>query len=190
MQELRLRRYGDPFGRSSQGTLDTMQRITLDDIREFFAATYRPNGAILSVAGNIDFPRLRDQVGELFAAWQPAPIPGQEEIPGDGSPGTSPHESNQTHITISYESVPYCTRRLLPGAGGRGRAERRHEFAPVHRSAREARPVLCRVRGLPYACATAGRCSAMPGPPPSGPRRRSTSCSTNCGNCRDGVRPG
>jgi predicted Zn-dependent peptidase len=107
LQELRQRRYGDPFGRSSQGTLDTMRRITLDDIREFFTATYRPNGAILSVAGNIDFPRLRDQVGQLFADWKPAPVPGQDEVPGDGSPWHIPHESNQTHITISYESVPY-----------------------------------------------------------------------------------
>jgi predicted Zn-dependent peptidase len=108
MLELRLRRYGDPFGRSSQGTLDAMRRITLDDIRDFYAATYRPNGAILSVAGKIDFARVRDQVGQLFADWQPAPIPSQDEVPGNGAPSHIPHESNQTHITISYESVPYA----------------------------------------------------------------------------------
>ena len=110
LQQLRLRRYGDPFGRSSQGTLDTMRQITLDDIREFFTAMYRPNGAILSVAGKIDVPRLRDHVGKLFASWQSAPIPGPDEVPGDGTPWHIAHESNQTHITISYESVPYAHR--------------------------------------------------------------------------------
>ncbi len=108
MRELRLRRYGDPYGRHSQGTLEALRRITLDDVRRFFADTYRPNGAILSVAGKIDFPRLRDEVGCRFADWAASPVPCQAELPGSGTPCHIPHESNQTHITISYESVPYA----------------------------------------------------------------------------------
>lgn len=108
MQELRQRRYGDPFGRSSQGTLETINRITLDDIRSFFSATYRPNGAILSVAGKIDFPRVRDQVGQLFGAWQATPRPNLDETASDGASFHIAHESNQTHITIGYPSVPYA----------------------------------------------------------------------------------
>ncbi|MHB8971451.1 MAG: M16 family metallopeptidase [Pirellulaceae bacterium] len=107
IQELRWRRYGDPFGRNSQGTLEAMQRITLDDLHQFFGAHYRPNGAILSVAGKIDFPRLRDHVGQLFAPWQAAPAATFNEIPGDGASAHVLHESNQTHITIGYRSVPY-----------------------------------------------------------------------------------
>ncbi len=108
LQALRLRRYGEPFGRSSQGALETMSRIGMDDIRAFFATAYRPNGAILSVAGKIDFPRLRDRVGELFASWRPAPNAELECVPQNGAPEHIPHESNQTHIAIGYESVPYC----------------------------------------------------------------------------------
>jgi predicted Zn-dependent peptidase len=108
MQELRRRRYGDPFGRNNQGTLDSMQRITLGDLRQFFAAHYRPNGAILSVAGNIDFPRLRDCVGQLFAPWPAVPATTPDEIAGDQASAHVTHDSNQTHITIGYPSVPYA----------------------------------------------------------------------------------
>ena len=86
-----------------------MQRITLDDVREFFTSTYRPNGAILSVAGNIDFPQLRDQVGELFADVAAGARPASGRIARRcASPWHIPHDSNQTHITIGYESVPYA----------------------------------------------------------------------------------
>ncbi len=108
MQELRRRRYGDPFGRNNQGTLDSMQRITLGDLRQFFAAHYRPTGAILSVAGNIDFPRLRDCVGQLFAAWPAVAATTPDETAGDQASAHVTHDSNQTHITIGYPSVPYA----------------------------------------------------------------------------------
>ncbi len=135
MQELRRRRYGDPFGRNSQGTLETMQRITLDDLRQFFAAHYRPNGAILSVAGKIDFPRLRDHVGQLFAPWQAAPAATLDEIAGRSSVRA---HSARVEPDAHHDWLPERTlwaRGLLPGAGGRGGAERRHEFSTVHRGA-------------------------------------------------------
>jgi predicted Zn-dependent peptidase len=107
MQELRRQRYGDPWGRHSAGTLEALQLATLDDVAQFHAATYRPNGAIVSVAGNIDFPRVRDTVGELFAEWSPAPVPEQTPSPGNGSCTHLAHDSSQTHITLGFPSVPY-----------------------------------------------------------------------------------
>ncbi len=107
MHELRRQRYGDPWGRHSAGTGAALQRATLDDVAQFHAATYRPNGAILSVAGKIDVPRLRDVVGELFAAWAPAPLVDQPLAAANGASPHLPHDSSQTHITLAYPSVPY-----------------------------------------------------------------------------------
>ncbi|MCU0959073.1 MAG: insulinase family protein [Pirellulaceae bacterium] len=107
MHELRRQRYGDPWGRHSAGTLDAIQRAKLEDVAQFHAATYRPNGAIVSVAGKIDAARLRDTVGELFAAWSPAPVPEQTPSAGNGTCTHLPHDSNQTHITLGFPSVPY-----------------------------------------------------------------------------------
>jgi predicted Zn-dependent peptidase len=107
MIELRKHQYPDPWGRSSHGEETTLKRTRLDDIRKHHSARYRPNGTILGVAGNFDWPRLRDHVGRLFAEWQPRQVP-------EPPTGTSPqkhahleHDSNQTHIGIAYEGLPY-----------------------------------------------------------------------------------
>ena len=69
MVRLRALRYGQPWGRASQGTFESVQSITLDDIQRHVQATYQPSGAILSVAGKIDWPRLRDAVAARFGDW-------------------------------------------------------------------------------------------------------------------------
>src|SRR5947209_15771357 len=61
--ELRRRHFPEPWGRPSPGSVDGVNGLTPEDLRRFWQATYRPNGAILGVAGAIDWPRLRDAVG-------------------------------------------------------------------------------------------------------------------------------
>lgn len=107
MLELRRRQYGDPMGRNSQGNLECIDQIQLEDIETHFRTLYRPNGAIFSAAGNIDFDRLRDQVGELFGAWQPQETPELQESSHERSHLHIPHESSQTHIAVAYPGVPY-----------------------------------------------------------------------------------
>ena len=70
--ELRRRHFPDPWGRPSPGSAEGVSALSPDDLRRFWAASYRPNGAILGVAGAIDWPRLRDAVGRLFGDWAPA----------------------------------------------------------------------------------------------------------------------
>ena len=64
-----------PYGRLISGQAETLARITPDDIRQFHATYYRPNNAIIAVAGEI----TQDQVGSLlasyFAAWKAADLP-------------------------------------------------------------------------------------------------------------------
>ncbi|HTN76113.1 MAG TPA: pitrilysin family protein, partial [Pirellulaceae bacterium] len=107
MQDLRRRRYGDPYGRASQGTTATVEAITLKDVRQSYAANFRPQDAILSVAGKIDFEKLRDHVGELFGNWEPNKTEPIETSPSAGPRNHIASESSQTHIGIAYPSVPY-----------------------------------------------------------------------------------
>ena len=64
-----------PYGQLISGQAETLARITPDDIRQFHATYYRPNNAIIAVAGEI----TQDQVGSLlashFADWQAADLP-------------------------------------------------------------------------------------------------------------------
>jgi predicted Zn-dependent peptidase len=107
MLELRRRQYPDPWGRSSQGELAPLRSITSDEIRDFHARSYAPNGTILGVAGRIDWPRLKDEVGRLFADWKPKTMAlsaGQQNL---SRREHLTHESNQTQIGVAYSSVPY-----------------------------------------------------------------------------------
>ena len=107
MTELRRRRYLDPYSRVSYGSIDTVQQIKIDDVREHCRTFYQPQGAILSVAGKIDWQSLRDHVGELFGDWTGSNQP-LEETPAPDEPCFHiEHDSSQTHLGVSYESVPY-----------------------------------------------------------------------------------
>lgn len=107
MQELRRRRYGDPFGRSTQGTQASLEATTIDDVRRHVDAYYRPQDAILSVAGKIDWDQLRDHVGKVFGKWEAKPLPTLEAKVSEGPYKHIKHDSNQTHIGVAYPSVPY-----------------------------------------------------------------------------------
>lgn len=73
--ELRRRHFPDPWGRPAPGTPEGVEAVTPDDLRRFFDVAYRPNGAILAVAGALDWAPLRDAVGRLLADWPTRPEP-------------------------------------------------------------------------------------------------------------------
>ena len=107
MLELRRHHYPDPWGRSAFGRTEAVESMTLAQVRDYFASRYHPNGTILGVAGNVDWERLKDEVGRLFDDW--APRDAAEPSTGAALSRRQhlQHESNQTQIGIAYESLPY-----------------------------------------------------------------------------------
>ena len=107
MIELRRRHYPSPWGHPSQGDKQSLEAVTLEDVRRHFHRYYTPNGTILGVAGRVDWERLKDLVGELLGDW----LPGEEDIIEESPCATRythlTHESQQTQIGIAYSSVPY-----------------------------------------------------------------------------------
>lgn len=107
MLELRRRRYPDPWGRNPNGTMESVASITAEDVQGYFGRNYQPSGMILSVAGKIEFERVRDRVASLFGDWAAQPRDEVQETPAEGGNFHIHHESNQTHIGLAYPSVPY-----------------------------------------------------------------------------------
>ena len=107
MIELRRRHYPHPWGRPSQGELESLESITLADIRPFFQQHYVPGGTILGVAGRVDWEPLRDLVGRLLGDWAPQPAATVVEQPPTEKYHHFPFDSKQTQIGIAYQSVPY-----------------------------------------------------------------------------------
>jgi len=103
--ELRRRHFPDPWGRPSPGTAEGVAALTPDQLRKFLQATYRPNGAILGVAGAIDWPKLRDTVGRLFSDWKPRPEPRVPERPAGPRRDHILRETQQIQIALAYPAV-------------------------------------------------------------------------------------
>ena len=64
-----------PYGRLISGQAETLARITPDDIRQFHATYYRPNNAIIAVAGEITQGQVGSLLASHFADWKAADLP-------------------------------------------------------------------------------------------------------------------
>ena len=105
--ELRQRHYPPPLGQDSRGTEEGIDSLNADVLRAHYRRHFRPNGTILSVAGNISWEPLLDQVGQLFADWKPGT---ESELKLGRAEGGYAHvgkETAQTQIGIGYQSVPF-----------------------------------------------------------------------------------
>ena len=67
--------------------------------------SYRPNGAILGVAGAIDWPELRDSVGRLFGDWKAQPVPQVVERPAGPHRDHIVRETQQIQIALAYPAA-------------------------------------------------------------------------------------
>lgn len=64
-----------PYGRSPNGTRETVDPIALDDVRSFWRTYYRPNNATLIVVGDLSVADAQRLATRAFGAWERAPVP-------------------------------------------------------------------------------------------------------------------
>jgi len=129
--KLRERFYPHPLGRCAYGTPESLDAITPEMLRNHHAAHVGPDGTILAVAGNFDWPTLRDRVEELFGDWSAPPA---EPPPLQDPPGGVMHvkkDSAQVHIGLAHRSVPigherYYAARMAEMALSGGASARLH----------------------------------------------------------------
>jgi predicted Zn-dependent peptidase len=116
-KELKQLRFGEIFGRSSLGTEVGLNAISHEDCVTFHRRHCSPQGAVLAVAGNFEWESLIALVERLLGDWQ-GPI---ETEPGPvvSHAGAThiPHDSQQTHIALAYNSVPYNHPEYYRGRG-------------------------------------------------------------------------
>jgi len=73
---------GAPYGHLPDGTVDSVQKLSAQDVRSFYHEFYRPQGAIAAVAGDIDPEEVVKALSEELAALKggvapekPPPLP-------------------------------------------------------------------------------------------------------------------
>jgi predicted Zn-dependent peptidase len=105
--QLRREYFTSGHGRSSIGTREGLTALTLEDLRADHARRFKPQGAILALAGNFDFEAVAAQVESLFGDWEGAAPPIE-----DPAPVATPvwqhieQDTAQQQIGVAYAGVP------------------------------------------------------------------------------------
>lgn len=63
---------GHPCGNSVLGTNESIDDLTADQMREYFASRYAPDNLVVACCGNFDFDRLCSLVESMCGKWQKA----------------------------------------------------------------------------------------------------------------------
>jgi predicted Zn-dependent peptidase len=105
MVKLREWHLPSPYGRNTMGQKEHLEKLTLDLSRHDHGQRYHAGGAIIAVAGNIDFDRVRDEVQQHFGHWNGGVGEAVELLPPPGPRYHEPQSSEQTHIGIAWPSI-------------------------------------------------------------------------------------
>ena len=105
--ELKARYYPPPLNRNRYGTEEGVTAITPALLRDYYARRFRANGAILSVAGAVEWPALKEQVRRLFADWPGGATP--EPAPAAHAPKSEhlPKDTQQTQIALAFPGAAF-----------------------------------------------------------------------------------
>jgi zinc protease len=61
-------------------TPEDVQKITREQLVTFWKTYYRPNNAILAVAGDVDTSRLRGEIDRAFGSWEKGDVPARPDF--------------------------------------------------------------------------------------------------------------
>ena len=123
---------GLPLGRDDAGFVETVARISRQDMLYYLDEYYRPNSLIISVAGNIDAMEVAQLSERLFGDWEAGPHTSWVESfpPRDAVPVTIiQKETEQANIClgtlgIAYASPDYYAFMLANAILGEGMSSR------------------------------------------------------------------
>ena len=69
-----------PYAWPVIGYIEDLEAATLDGVRDFFRTWYRPNNAVLTLAGEFDSPRALDQIRRYFEDIPPGSLPEAPQV--------------------------------------------------------------------------------------------------------------
>jgi zinc protease len=99
------------LGIPSSGTIESVESIAMDDLKEFYFANLSPTVTKMQIAGDIEQKRVMDALGSLSSGWEKRnvifPVLETPQMPEKGGlyfldiPG-----AKQSNIYVGYASIP------------------------------------------------------------------------------------
>ena len=90
-----------PYGEFT--TEETLKNVTLQDVKDLYNNTYKPNNAYLIIIGDITFKDAKSQVENLFNGWKKGELAAQ----------TLPKVENPTTTEINFIDMPNAVQSEL-----------------------------------------------------------------------------
>lgn len=105
--------FGDdhPYGRPAEGLIETVTMLTVDDLKRFHAALFRPERAVLLVAGDLTRDELMSSLEETFGRWR-----ASEHVPPVTPPVFPPvgRDGLRTYLVHRPGAVQTVVQLILP----------------------------------------------------------------------------
>jgi zinc protease len=103
--------YGPNHPTARESTIDSITRITRDDVVAFYQQTIHPNGIILGVTGDFDKQAMLASLREVFGDWKKGEVPeltiadAPEAAAGRRTIRFINKETSQTHLRVGQLSI-------------------------------------------------------------------------------------
>ncbi|MGH7255411.1 MAG: M16 family metallopeptidase, partial [Nitrospirales bacterium] len=111
--------YGADHPYARESTVESVSRLTREDVVRFHAHTLHPNGIILGVTGDFERDRILDALRDVFGDWKPGDVPSITWTPAGGDPGSNGKTgiaskktvrlvgkvTSQTHLRVGHPSI-------------------------------------------------------------------------------------
>ncbi len=103
-----------PLGRPILGNVRCLRGVNRPHILQYKRKHYRPENTIVTVAGNVSFPRILEQINTYFGNWK-GRIPSKEKCHGGSHPWPahakvrqSVHRKplEQVHVCVGFKGLP------------------------------------------------------------------------------------
>ena len=102
---------GHPYAHPVDGTLESLENLSLEDVKTFYSTYWRPEGATLVVVGDVDRKGLEGLLNEKLGTWQ-----GKGPVPEIANP-VAPTSLGRTVIVDVPGAPQTVIRFLMPGPG-------------------------------------------------------------------------
>jgi zinc protease len=103
--------YGPDHPTARESTIDSITRITRDDVVAFHQRTIHPNGIILGVTGDFDKQAMLASLREVFGDWKKGEVPdltipdAPDAIGGHRTIRFINKDTSQTHLRVGQLSI-------------------------------------------------------------------------------------